>query len=179
MKVALRKVSFLRDCTPMACSVDRINDHTVRMDIEAGGDGIWIQRAWDAGPNATEEDDKIDALLKCPIWIPEILKGGICPIRHPGKTIAKHVQEASKFAKKRELINKDTAGDFPVPRADQVDADDWIDLDSMDDLEHKMNSIVGASASMKQSTANANDDGKKPHGHGFDDGRFGKVCVGQ
>ena len=30
----------------------------------------------------------------------------------------------------------------------------------MDDLEHKMNSIVGASASMKQSTANANDDGK-------------------
>jgi hypothetical protein len=29
------------------------------MDIEAGGDGVWIQRAWDAGPNATEEIDKI------------------------------------------------------------------------------------------------------------------------
>ena len=95
----------------ISCSPEeRINDHTVRMDIEAGGDGVWIQRAWDAGPNATEEDDKIDALLKCPIWIPEILKGGICPIRHPGKTIAKHVQEASKFAKKRELSNTDTAG---------------------------------------------------------------------
>ncbi len=63
---------------------ERISRYTTQMDIEAGGNGEWIKRAWTVGPNATEDIDKIDNLLNCPVWNPEILNGGISPIHHAG-----------------------------------------------------------------------------------------------
>ena len=62
----------------------RINEHMVRIDVEAGGDGEWISNAWDEGPNATEDVNNLSALVKCPVWSPEISNGGICPISHAG-----------------------------------------------------------------------------------------------
>ncbi len=60
-----------------------------RMDINAGGYGVWLREAWQKGPNAvdssvTSEND-ISELIKCPVWDPEIVRGGICPIGHPGE----------------------------------------------------------------------------------------------
>jgi len=56
-----------------------------------------------------------------------------------------HILEASKYARKKELNSRDIATTFPVPRASEVDSDEWIDFDSMDDLENKMNEIIGVS----------------------------------
>ncbi len=63
------------------------------------------------------------------------------------------------YARKRERSNKEGTGDFSVPRADEVDADDWIDLDSIDELEHVMNGIAGTS--MNKDTIKDQHDGEK------------------
>ena len=135
---------------------ERINIHCVRIDQEAGGDGDWIHGAWNRGPNETNAEDRIDSLLKCPIWNPEILQGGVSPIQHPGKAVSKHLIEASKFAQKKEAKSLDATKDFPIPRADEVDSDEWIDMDSMDHLEFKMKDLVGSGLANAQA-----DDEKK------------------
>jgi SGT1 protein. len=76
----------------LCCSTEeRLTKHTSRIDIEAGGDGKWIQSSWEVGPNDSTEEDNIAPLVKCPVWCPEILQGGICPISNPGKFITIHV----------------------------------------------------------------------------------------
>ena len=62
-----------------------------------------------------------------------------------GKSLTKHINEASKYARKKELSSRDISQNFPVPRAHEVDSDEWIDMKSTDDLEHKMKEIVGNS----------------------------------
>jgi len=74
------------DHSLISCSAEeRIMQHAARVDVEAGGDAEWIKDAWAAGPNATRSEDDINSLIKCPVWNPEVVKGGICPISHPGK----------------------------------------------------------------------------------------------
>ena len=58
-----------------------------RIDDEMGGDGgRWIQEAWETGPNLVDKKNDISMLVKCPIWNPEIARGGICPLSHPGES---------------------------------------------------------------------------------------------
>jgi hypothetical protein len=72
----------------LCCSVEeRITNHTRRIDIEGGGDGQWIQSSWEVGPNHSSTDDDIGPLVKCPVWYPEVVQGGICPISNPGKCL--------------------------------------------------------------------------------------------
>jgi hypothetical protein len=47
-----------------------------------------------------------------------------------------------KYAKKKDLSSQEINKAFPVPRANEVDPDDWIDMDSIDDIENKMNELV-------------------------------------
>jgi hypothetical protein len=56
--------------------------------------------------------------------------------------VIKHVLEAFKYAKKKDLSSKEISKIFPVPRASEVDPDDWIDLNSIDELENKMNEVI-------------------------------------
>ena len=67
-------------------SIENRISHHCRIDKEAGGDGgEWIQAAWAAGPNATCDKNDISSIVKCPVWNPEISKGGICPQAHSGE----------------------------------------------------------------------------------------------
>lgn len=61
----------------------RIAHYIEKVDKAAGGDGQWIQSAWEKGPNKSADD--ISTILKCPVWNPEITVSGICPIANPGK----------------------------------------------------------------------------------------------
>lgn len=56
--------------------------------------------------------------------------------------MVKHVSEAFKYAKQKDLSSKEISKTFPVPRASEVDPDDWIDFNSIDDLENKMNDLI-------------------------------------
>jgi hypothetical protein len=65
---------------------DRLSYHC-RIGEEIGGDGggKWIQDAWSLGPNhVNDKENDISCIIKCPVWNPEIVKGGICPISQPG-----------------------------------------------------------------------------------------------
>jgi hypothetical protein len=77
---------------------ERVSKFHVRADVNSGGNGSWIRKAWEAGPGAVskyqgsdvwKEGNPIDItnLVKCPVWDPEILKGGMCPLTHQGTSI--------------------------------------------------------------------------------------------
>ena len=79
---------------------ERVSEFHIRADVNAGGNGAWIRESWKAGPRAIlkyrDSDvwkgrDAVDitTLLKCPVWDPEILKGGMCPLTHPGTSFIK------------------------------------------------------------------------------------------
>lgn len=72
----------------LSCSSEeRVMYHINRIAVEAGGDGEWIRNAWKLGPNGTDEKNNISALVKCPVWNPEIVRGGISPISHGCKSM--------------------------------------------------------------------------------------------
>ena len=73
--------------------------------------------------------------------------------------MAQHVCDAIKFARKKDISSHDILQQFPTPRSCDVDSDDWIDLNSMDDLERKMNEITKFSNSNPTGTT-TNDDAK-------------------
>lgn len=120
----------------------RITLYHTRIDQEAGGGGEWIRSAWAAGPNLTCRESDISALIKCPVWYPEIQKGGICPIQYPGKGIPTQIRETLQKIKREEAGSKGNRISFPIPRANDVDSDSWIDLESIDILESKMKDVV-------------------------------------
>ncbi len=55
-----------------------------------------------------------------------------------------HLSESMKYAKKKEQDSSrgDISKLFPFPRASEVDSDEWIDLDSVDELEMRMRELV-------------------------------------
>mmetsp|Transcript_19822 Transcript_19822/g.24444 ORF Transcript_19822/g.24444 Transcript_19822/m.24444 type:complete len:843 (+) Transcript_19822:131-2659(+) len=141
---------------PLSCSTrDRICFHHVRIDEETGGDEKWIERAWEVGPNATEEEDDINALIKCPVWNPEICAGGICPLTHPGKSVHVHVRETLRNVQKKEMTSTELSSAFPFPRAQDVDSDSWIDM-NFDDLDKKMTEIQNVTREAENDTAKSN-----------------------
>jgi len=88
----------------------------------------------------------------------------------PGKSVNGHIQDALKCVRKEELSSRDIAKTFPMPRASEVDSDEWIDFDSMDQLEMKMNEIVGTSLNedTKSDGASKNTDEKEKRLLGMD-----------
>jgi len=131
------------DAVPITVSTEsRIISYHTRVDVEAGGDGEWISKAWAVGPNLTGSENDISSLVKCPVWYPEIKKGGICPIQNPGKTIPCHIQETLQRIQKEETTSKGILHKFPLPRICDVDSDSWVDMNSIDALENKMNDVT-------------------------------------
>jgi hypothetical protein len=59
-----------------------------------------------------------------------------------GKSVAQHVLDAFKIAKKKNLASNEILRLFPIPRDSEVDSDDWIDVNSIDDLEEKLKDIT-------------------------------------
>jgi len=126
----------------LSTTENRMMCHHTRIDVEAGGDGEWIRKAWAAGPNLTRSENNISALVKCPVWYPEIAKGGIDPIQNPGKAISAHIRETFLRVQKEETTSKGILHKFPLPRICDVDSDSWIDMDSIEALENKMKNVT-------------------------------------
>lgn len=136
-------VKSLQELGEMTFSTEkRILEYHTRVDLEAGGNGEWIRKAWAVGPNLTRPEDNISSLVKCPVWYPEITKGGIAPIRYPGKTVITHIRETLQKIRKEEFTSNGILKEFPRPRIHDVDSDSWVDMDSIDAFENKMNNTV-------------------------------------
>jgi hypothetical protein len=71
--------------------------------------------------------------------------------------VAQHVLDAFKYARKKYLNSNDILRMFPIPRNSEVDSDDWIDVNSVDDLEEKMKDITKFSDWKATSTKNENE----------------------
>lgn len=148
------------DLTVCLSTENRMMVYHNRIDVETGGDGEWIRRAWADGPNLTCSENNISALVKCPVWYPEIAKGGIDPIRNPGKAISAHIRETLLRVQKEESTSKGILQNFPPPRICDVDSDSWIDMDSIEALENKMNNVAHdrTSKTKKQEDLSINSD---------------------
>jgi hypothetical protein len=122
---------------------ERIENFYPNLVQEAGASSEWIYSAWKQGPNNTTSEDNIEDILKCPVWDPEIRNGGLYPLSNPGKSLRQIISDVfNRCAKQEENSLCDLHEKFPMPRASDVDSDDWIDFHSIDQLEAKMNDIT-------------------------------------
>jgi len=119
----------------------------------------WIEEAWKVGPNSTNEENDIGAIIKCPVWNPEIIMGGICPLSHPGMSASTHIRNTIRKIEKQEgLSSSEMSMSFPFPQVDDVDSDSWIDLNSIDELEAKMSEMTGVSSTQQPQKINEEKD---------------------
>jgi len=158
----------------------RLRIHWTRIDAEASGIRIeeeinesdeslpsWIEQAWQAGPNGTSDSALIDKSLlqalesmsKCPVFNPELsqpLYKEPCPYTRPNISLLQMVQSGIKNGLKWQR-DKFTEGiHFPILRAWGVDTDDWMNVNSLEELEEEMKNL-----SSSQSTKVDSSDTKK------------------
>jgi len=160
----------------------RLRIHWTRIDAEASGIRIeeeinesdeslpssWIEEAWQAGPNGTSDSASIDKSLlqalqsmsKCPVFNPELsqpLYKQPCPYTRPIISLLQMVQSGIKNGLKWQR-DKYTEGNFPIPRAWEVDTDDWMNVSSLQELEEEMKNL----SSSRCTKADSSDTKKKP-----------------
>lgn len=129
---------------------DRIGNFYPRLVHEAGGSPDWISSAWKQGPNNTSNEDNIEDLVKCPVWDPEVMSGGLYPLSNPGKSLQQLISDVfNRCVKQEQNSSCNLYERFPMPRVSDVDSDDWIDFHSFDELEAKMNDIATSDKSSK------------------------------
>ncbi len=134
----------------------RVCLHWSRLGNELGLGGEWIREAWLEGPNGTSDGKSyIDVFLKCPTYRPEMTRGGLWPLSHPGKT----AQEVARELFRSALRSGATAADFPMTREDEVDGDKWIDLDSPNSAEVLMKEIASAHGKRENRVPTSEPDG--------------------
>jgi len=122
---------------------ERLGKFYPRLVQEAGGNPDWIFSAWNQGPNNTANEDDIACLVKCPVWDPEIMNGGLYPLTKPGKSCHQLISDVfNRSVKQEQSSSCDLYQRFPMPKASDVDSDDWIDFHSIDELEAKMSDIT-------------------------------------
>lgn len=93
----------------------RILLYWTSMDIACGGDGVWLQQAWQMGPKNSPYD--ISQIMKCPVFCHEHFYP--LPISHPATTM----QQVVGSELKQNTVQQES---FSVPRPDHVDDEDWI-----------------------------------------------------
>jgi len=144
----------------------RLRIHWTRIDAEASGIRIeeeinesdesppssWIEQAWQAGPNGTSENASIDKSLlqalasmsKCQVFNPELsqpLYKEPCPHTRPNISLLQMVQSGIKNGLKWQRDKYTEGIHFPIPRAWEVDTDDWMNVSSLEELEEEMKNL--------------------------------------
>ena len=150
------------DVLTLGDSEQRVCLHWSRLSNEVGiGGGEWILQAWQEGPNGSSEDRRcISEFLKCPVYRPELTRGGLWPLSHPGKM----AQEVARGLFRAVTKSKLTEADFPMTREDEVDGDKWIDLDSPNSAEELMNEIVSPHGERQNKGLTSEQDGQQIQG---------------
>lgn len=149
---------------PIAFSVeDRITTLYPSLIHQMGGNPAWVQSSWKLGPNFTAKEDSIDSIINCPVWNPEIVKGGAWPLSKPGRTM-RHLM-ADHYSRYELNSTEDFHEKFPMPRPNEVDSDYWLDFHSINELDAKMNDIISPKVSIetqsRQIDENTNDQKEK------------------
>ena len=150
------------DVLTLGDSEQRVCLHWSRLSNEVGiGGGEWILQAWKEGPNGSSEDKRcIDEFLKCPVYRPELTRGGLWPLSHPGKMAQEVALGLFRTVTKSCL----TEADFPMTREDEVDGDKWIDLDSPNSAEELMKEIVSSHGERQNKCLTSEQDGQQIQG---------------
>ena len=101
---------------PMSPMERRVLQYWTGTDVECGGDGSWLQEAWQMGPNNSPYD--MMHVMKCPVFKYEHMHP--FPVAHPGETL-QEVLRAELSSRKPEAEEK-----FVIPRPEDVDDEGWI-----------------------------------------------------
>lgn len=123
---------------------ERILNHWTALDVASGGDGVWLQHAWMAGPNASPVD--LSLFLKCPIASLDL--NAPFPISFPGKTLKEIVQQNLNKKPSKELS-------FVMPGPNDVDNDEWMHLKG-DEQELDKFLVSGGGSSDQDATEDEN-----------------------
>jgi hypothetical protein len=139
-------------------SEQRICLHWSRLSNELGMSGDWIRQAWSEGPNGISDDKRcIDAFLTCPVYRPEMTRGGLWPLSHPGKMAQEVARALFRAVPKSGLAETD----FPMTREDDIDGDWWIDLESPHSAEELMKEIVSSHGERQKKVLTSEQDGQQ------------------
>jgi hypothetical protein len=82
----------------------------------------WIVEAWRAGPQKSRYN--LDAVLKCPVYETEV-HGLPTPLSHPDQSIQQQLR--------RELQKEPSVRDYSMPRASEVDSEEWMNIPLTDE----------------------------------------------
>lgn len=149
------------DVLSLGDSEQRVCLHWSRLGNEVGIGREWILQAWQEGPNGSSDDKRcIDEFLKCPVYRPELTRGGLWPLSHPGKMAQEVALGLFRTVTKSCL----TEADFPMTREDEVDGDKWIDLDSPNSAEELMKEIVSSHGERQNKGLISEQDGQQIQG---------------
>ena len=111
----------------------------------------WIEQAWQAGPNGIAAlphlvrdgpllRQALEAMAKCPVFAPELSKPTWqepCPCTRPAMSLREMARAGMERAARwqREAYRE---GQFPMPKAGEVDDDAWAEVHSLEELEEEM-----------------------------------------
>jgi len=104
-------------------------------------DREWIERTWLAGPQQKHENGvDMEALMECPVHHAEIANSNnLSPWTHPGTSLHSQINTSIKAMQKKDSQNHHT---FVMPRTDDVDGDEWLELDSVDAFDKMMQNVT-------------------------------------
>ena len=165
----------------------RLRIYWTRIDAEASGirseENVdsslvspWIEQAWQAGPNGSGiqsgVSDKVllqalESMSKCHVFNPELsqpLWKQPCPCTRSNILLHTMVQSGINSALKWQR-EKYTDDSFPMPRVWDVDDDNWMEVNSLEELEEEMRSLSSRPNKARSSSstdANVKDDESKP-----------------
>ena len=149
------------DLLTLGDTEQRVCLHWSRLSNELRIGGEWIQQAWQEGPNGSSDDKRcIDEFLKCPVYRPELTRGGLWPLSHPGKMAQEVARRLFRTVTKSAL----SEADFPMTKENEVDGDKWIDLDSTNSAEELMKEIVSSHGERQKKGLVSEQDGQQIQG---------------
>jgi hypothetical protein len=93
----------------------RILQYWTGIDVACGGDGSWLQQAWEMGPTKSPYD--ITYIMKCPVFQHESMFP--FPVSQPGVSMQQVIQSKLKRKESKDEL-------FEVPRPEDVDDEVWI-----------------------------------------------------
>lgn len=110
-----RQTKDAKDSTGMSPMERRVLQYWTGTDVACGGDGFWLQQAWQMGPNKSPYD--MTHVMKCPVFQYETVYP--YPVSYLGVTMQKVICSELKQKPGDQEV-------FMIPRPDDVDDEGWI-----------------------------------------------------
>ena len=109
-------------------------------DSPAGNDDkmTWLLQAWQAGPNNSAHN--LEQLMQCPVFEEEI-RDSLTPLSHPDQSVAEQIQRVLK-----EGSATSTTEYEELPRAKDVDSEEWMTMPTEDEMTRLLDPTSGNSS---------------------------------